>query len=71
MKRAFQIFFITLAIFFAASLFMGIGGMIAVFDPPEERVGKASILALEHGHLFPTALLLHAQAIPSSGPAPR
>jgi protease IV len=47
MKRAVQIFFIILAIFFAASLFMGIGGMIAVFDPPEERVGKASILALD------------------------
>ena len=48
MKRAVQAFFIVLAVLFAVSLFVGIGGIVSVFDSGDDNVGhKAQILALD------------------------
>lgn len=47
MKRFAQILFVILGILFFGSIFLGVGGLIAVINPPEERVDKASILSLE------------------------
>jgi protease IV len=46
MKRFMQILLIVLALLFFGSIFMGVGGIVAAFNPPEERLDKASILAL-------------------------
>ena len=47
MKRFVQALFILLVILFFGSIFIGIGGLIALVNPQDERVDKASILALD------------------------
>jgi protease-4 len=47
MKRFFQILLILLALLFFGSLFAGVGGILAVMNPPEERLDKSAILALD------------------------
>lgn len=47
MKRFFQILFISVTVLFVLGFLAGVGGLVAVFNPPEEKVDKASILHLE------------------------
>ncbi len=47
MKRFFQILLITTLVLFGLGFIIGVGGILSVFNPPEEKVGKASILHLE------------------------
>ncbi len=47
MKRFFQFLFIAVVVLFVLGFLAGLGGIIAVFNPPEERVSKDSILELE------------------------
>jgi protease-4 len=62
MKRVVQFLFIALILIFISGMLMGIGGLMALFNPGEERVEKASILALDlngvilDGHEFLDAL---------------
>lgn len=47
MKRVVQFIFISIVILFFGSIFIGIGGLISVISPPDEKVDKPSILALD------------------------
>lgn len=47
MKRVVQILFILIGVVFVGSILLGIGGFLAVFAPPEERLTKNSVLGLE------------------------
>lgn len=47
MKRFLQVVLILLAVFFVGSILAGLGGLVALFNPQEEHVEKASILALD------------------------
>ncbi len=47
MKRFLQISLVLLAILFFGSILAGVGGLVAIFNPGEESVDKASILALD------------------------
>ncbi|HMN67223.1 MAG TPA: signal peptide peptidase SppA [Bdellovibrionales bacterium] len=47
MKRVVQILFILILVLFIGGLLAGVGGMVALFDPPERKIGKDSILALD------------------------
>lgn len=47
MKRFFQYLLIAVVALFCLGFLAGVGGLIAVINPPEERVEKASILELE------------------------
>lgn len=47
MKRVVQILFVTLVVLFFGSIFLGIGGLISIINPPDEKVDKPSILALD------------------------
>lgn len=47
MKRFLQIVFILMVVLFVGSILAGVGGLVAVFNPPEEHVSKSSIMALE------------------------
>ncbi len=47
MKRVVQVLFVLILLLFVGAFATGLGGMIALFGGEEERVGKASILALD------------------------
>ncbi|MGE0528274.1 MAG: signal peptide peptidase SppA [Bdellovibrionales bacterium] len=47
MKRVVQVLFILTLAIFVGSIFLGIGGLLSVFSPPEEKVTKASLLGLD------------------------
>src|SRR5271170_2654358 len=47
MKRVVQVLFILIVILFFASILAGIGGVVTLFNPADEKVDKASILALD------------------------
>lgn len=47
MKRIVQFIFISIVVLFVGSLLIGIGGLFSLVSPPEERVAKPSILALD------------------------
>jgi protease IV len=47
MKRVVQVLFILILMLFVGSLLVGLGGMIALFNPPEESVSKKSLLAID------------------------
>jgi protease-4 len=47
MKRFLQIVFILMVVLFVGSILAGVGGVIALFNPPEDHVSKSSIMALE------------------------
>ncbi len=47
MKRAVQIIFILVVVLFLGSIFLGVGSLLAVFNPQDEKVDKPSLLALD------------------------
>jgi protease-4 len=47
MKKLIQIIFIVMVVLFIGSILAGVGGIIALLNPPDEKVEKASILALD------------------------
>lgn len=47
MKRFLQIVFVLMVVLFVGSLLAGIGGILTLMSPPEERLDKSSILALD------------------------
>jgi len=47
MKRFLQIVFVAMVVLFVGSILAGIGGMISLMSPQEERLQKASIMALD------------------------
>jgi protease-4 len=47
MKRVVQFLFIFIIVIFIGGLLAGIGGVVALFNPGDEKVEKASILALD------------------------
>ncbi len=47
MKRFLQFLLIVVVILFLAGFLVGVGGVISIFRPPEERISKASLLALD------------------------
>lgn len=47
MKRVVQVLFILVVILFFGSIFIGLGGLLTLFNPPDEHVEKPSILALD------------------------
>ncbi len=47
MKRFFQFLFIAVVVLFIFGFLAGIGGIITILNPPEERLAKDSILELE------------------------
>ena len=54
MKRVVQILFVSIIVLFVGSLLIGIGGLFSLVNPPEERVEKPSILALELSGIITT-----------------
>ncbi|MBX3023251.1 MAG: signal peptide peptidase SppA [Bdellovibrionales bacterium] len=47
MKRFFQFVFIAFGLFLLIGFLAGVGGIFAIFNPPEEKASKASIMALD------------------------
>ena len=47
MKRVVQFIFVMMIVLFVGGMLASIGGLIAIFSPPEEKVEKSSLLALE------------------------
>lgn len=47
MKRFVQFVFYAVVVLILAGVLVGVGGMMALLNPPEQKVGKTSLLALE------------------------
>jgi len=47
MKKVVQVLFVVIIVLFFGSIFLGIGGLLTVFNPPDEHVSKSSLLSLE------------------------